>query len=274
MDIKILICVVIYNQTLYDCNSYKTLLKNYPHVIIIDNSTQINRNNQEIAKSLSWEYIHRPDNPGLGFAYNYAAACAKRLGYDWLFLSDQDTVFDKNIIEEYQSLSNHIKGINLFCPRIIVKGKGLLSPVKSNYYFPRISKTIIKGNTFINPSQYAIINSGMLINLDAYYKVGGYNENVFLDFSDFQFIEKFSQFYNKAYVTNSICYQEFSDDVQDSKSKLERFSLFCKSIKKYKCKNILRKLLLHIAVLKRTVALTLKFSDLQPFNIFIKDYLL
>lgn len=156
----------------------------------------------------------------------------------------------------------------------MVNNKGLLSPVKLNYYFPKISKTIIPANTILHPSKYAIINSGLLINIDAFYKVGGYSEYVFLDFSDFQFIEKFGQHFDKVYVSRSICYQEFSNEIIDSKTKLKRFSLFCKSLKNFKCRSVFYKYLLHMTVFKRTISLCLEYRKLSPFKIMISEYIL
>lgn len=274
MNVRILICVVIYNQIITECNSYKTLLNNQPDVIVIDNSNYEISDNQNITKLKGWKYVKCPNNPGLGVAYNIAAKFAKDSNYNWLLLSDQDTSFEKDIINDYKYLCNCIDGVYLFCPRVIVPNKGLLSPVKLNFFFPKISQTIISGNTILEPSKYAIINSGMLINIDAFFKVGGYNENVFLDFSDFQFIEKFCQYFDKVYVSNSICYQEFSNEIIDSNTKLKRFRLFCKSLKQFKCRNRTYKYLIHLAVLRRTISLCIEYREISPIKIFIKEYIL
>lgn len=274
MASNILICTVIYNQNLTDCNSYKTLLYNNQDVIIIDNSTIEIFDNRKTAQSNKWEYVHLPNNPGLSFAYNHAAKYACHNNYKWLLISDQDTLFDTNTIYEYSRICEKFDDIFLFCPRVIVKDKGLLSPVKLNHYFPKIANSTIKEDTIIKPSKYAIINSGMLINVNAFLSVGGYNERVFLDFSDFQFIEKFSQRFDKAYVANLVCQQDFSNDISDYRLKQKRFSLFCKSLKNFECRNALHKMLIHLVVIKRALSLILEFRNISPLNILIKEYIL
>lgn len=273
MSARILICVVVFNQHLEKTNSYKTLLNGSKDVVVIDNSTEDISNNRELSQNNKWEYIRYPNNPGLSFAYNTAAAYAKENGYDWMMLSDQDTYFKHEIIDNYKNLCNSIKDVYLFCPRVIVPNEGLLSPVKLNHYFPKISKTILRGNTIINPHNYAIINSGLLINIDAYYKVGGYNNKVFLDFSDFQFIEKFGKYYDKVYVSEDKCLQSFSNQIENLDIKLKRFKLFCKSLKHFKCNHDINRILLHLVVIKRALALSLHYKTIIPFNILLKNYI-
>lgn len=271
-ETKILICVVLFNQDIEDCNSYKTLLKGYNDVIVIDNSTIDINNNRNISDYNNWKYLRYPNNPGLSFAYNAAAKYAKENGYNWMMLSDQDTCFEKCIVDNYKSLCKTTNNIYLFCPRVILSDKYLLSPVKLNHYFPKISKNIIPGNIVINPQKFAIINSGMLISIEAFYKVGGYNENVFLDFSDFQFIEKFGYYFDKVYVSDSICIQEFSNQVEDIGNKLNRFKLFCRSLKHFQCNKKRDKVLLYLVVLKRAISLSKQFKILSPYSIILKEF--
>lgn len=188
-------------------------------------------------------------------------------------LSDQDTCFENSIIGHYNMLCESIKDVYLFCPRVIVPNEGLLSPVKLNHYFPKISRIIMPGDTIINPINYAIINSGMLINIDAFYKVGGYNDKVFLDFSDFQFIENFGKYFDKVYVSEDKCIQEFSNQIGDIDTKLNRFQLFCRSLKHFKCIHYRDRILLLFVVLKRAISLSFHYKTITPFSIFIKNYI-
>ncbi len=67
----------------------------------------------------------------------------------------------------------------------------------------------------------------MLVKLEAFHEVGGYNEKVKLDFSDFQFIERFRKVYKTFYVIDIICEQDFSDDEISLPTQAKRFRYYC-----------------------------------------------
>ena len=55
-----------------------------------------------------------------------------------------------------------------------------------------------------------------MVNVDAFYKAGGYDEKVILDFSDIRFMEKFQKIYPEFYaIREVVCLQEFSIEERD-----------------------------------------------------------
>lgn len=266
---QILICLVIYNEVINNTKAYKSLvIHNVNNTFIYDNSTDILLNKNS---STSKGYFHDSYNSGLSKAYNFAAKYAKDKGYKWILLTDQDTFFPENAIEIYYNAIENNPDIKLFLPRVKIGNGGFMSPVKSIHYFSKIAMQCPLG--IINPEKYSIINSGLCINIDAFFKVGGYNEKVWLDFADIQFIERFANKYDKAYVLDLECIQSFSNEEQDISQKINRYKLFCNSIKHYESTNRFNKFWIFCIVLKRALSLSRQSKSFKPFSIFAKYYI-
>ncbi len=265
----ILIVTVIYNQKITDTNVYKTLLSEKEAVYIYDNSP-----GPQPVDNLSenWIYISDPSNPGLSAAYNKAAEYAASNGYDWILISDQDTIYPEEALELYRMYIVKHNAPRMFIPKVKISDNIYLSPVKQRLYLARTTPTMPPDGE-IELRKYAVINSGILVATDSFISCGGYNEKVFLDFSDFQFIERFENLYKRAYVTDIICQQDFSDKSDKKEKKLSRFEMFCLSLKGYECvrKN---KFFIHMAVLRRAIALSVKIRSLKPIKILIRRYIL
>lgn len=265
----ILILCVLYNQPLSSSKTFKSLLMYNHNVMLIDNS---NQSFLDIPITSTWEYVNFINNPGLGHAYNYAVQYAKEKGYDWILITDQDTHFPSNAIEIYGNAIENNPDIKLFLPKVKIRNGKFMSPVKSMHYFSQLTMSPPLEN--INPAKYAIINSGLCINVDAFLEVGGYNEKVWLDFADIQFIERFANKYNKAYVVDLECIQSFSNEDQDSNQKMNRYKLFCDSIKHYEPINQFNKFWIFCVTLKRALSLSKQLTSLKPLYIFIKYYII
>ncbi|MDE6340469.1 MAG: glycosyltransferase, partial [Muribaculaceae bacterium] len=229
---NILIITVLYNQRIQQTNVFKTLLKGYGNVFIYDNSPS-----PENITSLpaGWHYISDPTNPGLSKAYNCGAKYAIEHGFDWILITDQDTEFPDDALHGYEAAIKMNPDIGMFIPQVRATEQLYLSPVKLRHYMPRLSKSVPAGK--IRIKDYAIINSGTLINVSKFMECGGYNEKVFLDFADFQFMERFGNLNREAYVIPVICKQDFSDITQSKEQKLNRFKLACASIRGYRTSN-------------------------------------
>ncbi len=264
---KILTVTVIYNQRIEDTNVYRTLLSGCNHVFIYDNSPSA-----KSADNLQsgWIYVADTSNPGLSTAYNKAAKYARDHGYEWLLICDQDTIFPKNAIQTYIKNIKEHPDENMFIPRMMVSDNRYMSPVKSRNYIAGISADRAEGR--IELKKYAVINSGMMVNTEAFLKCGGYNEDVFLDFSDFQFVERFADLYPSAFVMDMTCKQNFSNLTDSTESKLQRFRLFCKSLSGYESCYKFGKQKISLIVTKRALSLCLKSKSFKPLSILLKTY--
>lgn len=266
----ILTVCVIYNTDLLASSAYKTLLRFSDDVIIIDNSPVSGIKSLPNAR---WKLLTFPENPGLSHAYNRAAEYGEKYGYKWLLISDQDTIFPERFYETLKFSIERYPSSKLFCPLVKVKDNWQLSPTPLNYFLSHLIKYPQYMDTDIKLKKFAIINSGLFIDISTYFEAGGYNEAVFLDYSDFQFIERLSKNIDTAHVLDCTCIQDFSNESHDLQNKSNRFRMFCRSTKRYDTTNALRKIMLNIAVIKRMLSLTLEFKNLDFLKTYIKYYI-
>lgn len=266
----ILIVIVLYNQKLSESIAFNSLNDGNESFLIYDNSNNIKEKKEYNLPNV--KYVRDESNPGLSFAYNYAAFFAKNNGYNWLLLSDQDTLFPKNAIGIYRSAISNYPGIKLFMPKIKVGKTSYFSPVPLSHYCSNLSRSVHTG--LINPQKYAIINSGLLVNVNSFFEVGGYNDKVKLDFSDFQFIDRFATIYNKAFVIDLTCIQNYSDLEHSIDKKINRFEYYCTSAKAFRPNSRGDRIWLNIAVTKRMLSLCRQSKSLSPFLIYLKYFLL
>ncbi len=268
---QILFVVVLYKQKYESTNVYNSLLIRVPqyNVLVWDNSLDIKLNNH----LNSWEgkYINSISNVGVSLPYNYACEYAFKCGYSWIMLLDQDTTFADNFMDELvYSLKKH-PYIKLFFPMHCLSNGLFLSPVKLYMKFSRLSNEQISG--VVDITKYAIINSGMLVNVEIFREAGGYNEKVFLDYSDFQFIDRLAKINSYGYCLNSICIQNFSNDCIEKKALLNRFSLFCQSLKGCEYGNIIKAIGYNLVVLKRCFSLVYRLKSFRPFSVYFNCYI-
>lgn len=264
----ILIVTVIYNQRIEDTNVFNTLLFDKEHVFVYDNSpSPMQKNNLPEG----WEYVADASNPGLSKAYNKAAEYAAEHGFGWILLTDQDTMFPEGALDMYRDYIEKEKTQQLFLPKVWTTDRKCLSPVPSIRYFARITKDAPPVGT-LDLNRHAVINSGMLVNTGSFLSCGGYNEDVFLDMSDTQFIERFAERYSTAYLTDICCIQDFSD-ISDSKDKkLVRFRLLCQSVAGYRPLRKHGRFWLSTLVAKRALSLCLSTRSIRPVLLLMRYY--
>ena len=264
---KILIVVVLYNQRIEDCKTYQTFF-HAPglDVFIFDNSYESHMRGEELPKG--WCYRHDSSNPGLSHAYNEAARYAQEKGYEWVLLCDQDTNFANGIIENYRQAMIDYPDIPLIVP-VIECNNGIMSPHK----LPFVKPIELHGQ-ILDLHKYMPINSGMAVRLKEFFDVGGYKDSVFLDYSDFDFIRLFRRKYPYLYVMNVTCKQDFSNDTNTSQQKLNRFKLFCKSLKACDKPSFKDKIYYSYIINKRMFSLMLSEKSFKPLLINFKYYVL
>lgn len=264
----ILFVIVLYNSDYYKCNTYKTLISSQqnPNVFICDNSR-----NAQLIQEPNIKYSHHPENPGLSFAYNEAAKYAQEKGYQWMLLLDQDTCFPDRILESYIHGIKSNQDIKLLAPPVCVGSGRYMSPIKLCWKFGSLSKNAPR-NQIVSLHDYSPINSGICVSVDYFFKAGGYKNEVFLDYSDFQFIERLRKVSDKCFILDTEIHQEFSALVDDKDKALGRYALFCKSLKHCDKNNMVDSLGYALVVIKRCISLVVKTKSTQPFFVLYKNY--
>jgi len=266
---SLVIVIVIYNVAIEDCESFQSVFQMIDeesnlNIFIYDNSEK-----PQVIKEyegLSICYIHDSQNPGVSKAYNTGAFYAQKENKKWILLLDQDTILPNNILESYQKAITEFRSIKLFVPILVLGDNRIFSPCKYKFKRGFHLKEIKEGVHSLQ--QLSPVNSGMLIAVDVFIEVGGYNDKVKLDFSDFQFIERFRKKYSDFYVLDSKCQQDFSDDEVSYDSQMSRFKYYCNGAKNIEKYSNWEKLQYLVVVGVRALTLTIKYKKLA----FISSY--
>ena len=264
----VLYVAVLYRQELSESNAYRTLLHDRAHVYIHDNSPEAV---SPAHLPEGWVYVSDPSNPGLSAAYNAAARYGVEHGFKWLMITDQDTTYAEGAGDRYEAFPDRYPEERIFIPRVTIPDGRYISPVRKRWYFAHPEKEPLTGR--IRLAHSAVINSGLLIDLDAFQRCGGYSEKVFLDFSDFQFIDKFSQKYPYGKVIDEVLHQCFSALTDSRATMLKRYGTFCRSLKGYEANKLSARMGIHLAVVKRGVMLCVRSKAMEPLRILKENYL-
>lgn len=263
---KILCVIVLYKCKLENSKSYRSLLQDKDITIFAyDNSpTPQDVNIKNVI------YVHDSRNSGLGVAYNKAAQYAKCEHIEWLLLLDQDTFFPYNALLKYIKAIEENPSILLFAPKHKISNGKFLSPTPYYHKTSKLQDNVPTGIVKLLP--YAPINSGMLINVDLFWKAGGYDEAVWLDFSDIRFIEKVRTLIDAFYVIDTVCIQDFSVDETDVTKLKNRFRIFCQCAKACKRERFWDNVDYLYVTAKRCLSLVVKNKNLSFISIYLKTY--
>jgi GT2 family glycosyltransferase len=132
-------------------------------------------------------YQHNPDNPGVSKVYNEGCELARKQKKRWLLLLDQDTSFAEGWLEKYFQSATGGPDVPVSVP-ILHSGEIIISPFQYLATKGFASRTVRPG--VYSLIKYFAINSGLLIDRAVFESVGGYDESIPLDFSDFAFMSK------------------------------------------------------------------------------------
>lgn len=271
---SLLIIIVIYKRALEACESFQSILgmragNTKLNVFVYDNSPT--SQHIENYDSLKLSYFHDPKNSGVSKAYNVGVDHAGKNQKEWVLLLDQDTRLPNSILEDYGRAIPENPDINLFAPVLKLKNGKIFSP--SRYRFKRgfyVDKMAAGAQSLY---KFAPVNSGIMVKVAAFLKVGGYNENVKLDFSDFQFIERFRKQYPHFHVMNVECIQDFSNDDGSLESQSVRFRYFCEGARNMEGQRIWDSLQYNAVVFSRAFRLALRFGKPSFIGTYFHNFL-
>lgn len=268
----IIAVLVLYKTRLEDSEAFMSLsnsLKNSNlkmDIAIYDNSpTPMISESECISDCWRIHYRHDETNAGVSTAYNMGFKIAQKLQKRWLLLLDQDTFFPQNAFVEYSKAIQENPGVWLLAPIVVSKNK-IISPCR--YFLNRgYSLRKVKPGVY-NFKRKSLINSGMLIHVEAFGRAGGYNEKIRLDFADHFFIGRYKAKYSNFAVINLRCFQNFSGKQRmTTNSALVRFAFYCEGAK-HLANNFRGSLILTLVVAARAVKLSLIHKNLNFFVIF------
>lgn len=170
--------VVLYNPEKTILDNIQTYLPFSDVLYVMDNSSQDLEFGDEIKKLTKVEYISMHGNQGIAAALKAATEKAIADGYDFLLTMDQDSQYPT---EDFKIIREYLMHLDQNVAIVTINYTG------SNFHTVEIDKNFFQ-------TCEECITSGSVINLKAYKNVTGFNEDLFIDFVDYdltcQFLEK------------------------------------------------------------------------------------
>jgi GT2 family glycosyltransferase len=272
MKDSVLFAIVTYKEKYFECLSYLSLLKSFENfnkgtelnVMVFDNTDQAHWNVEVQQQSrVRVHYFHQNDNRGISYAYNRIYDFALKNNFEWIVFLDQDTTLP---IEAYEVYCNKIDNSaqHLLAAPIVYANTKILSPCSTNFYQKMFSNKIVPG--IMDLKHVTCINSGLMVNAKLYGSIGGYDENLKLDFCDHDFIERAKKEVDSLEILDVKFIQDFSTDNNTKAQSIFRYKIFIEDYKNYsKNRN---KMLLSLRIdLKHLLRLTYKFRTFEFIKI-------
>ncbi|WP_321277433.1 glycosyltransferase family 2 protein [Thiomicrorhabdus indica] len=161
-----------------------SIFKNTPYCIVVDNGSENILELKKLCSRLKVECISLKNNLGIAGAQNIGIKKAIEAGADYVWISDQDTIYPNDFLS---TMLNELKG-RQDSNNIAAIGPSFYDNLKGKRYpFERFTpwkKSLPISNETTEVSQ--LIASGMIIPAKAFKEIGLKNEALFIDWVDFE----------------------------------------------------------------------------------------
>lgn len=170
---KVCACIVTFNP---DMKLFSQCLvaikKQVERVYVFDNGS---KNVSELMENLTKDIkaIYSEQNLGIAKALNELCKVAEKDGFDWIITMDQDSICGDKMVETLLAHTDKER-VGIIAPRVEFRSGGKL-----------IHETKNKGRAV--EEIRACITSGSLTKIEAWKKVGGFDEGMFIDHVDNEF---------------------------------------------------------------------------------------
>lgn len=190
--IKIGVGIVTYNPNIERLRmNIESIYKQCKNFIIVDNGSNNIDEITKLIKSYNITLIKNIENLGIAAALNQIMSMLQSRRIEWVLTLDQDSVAEKDMLKKYISFAGEAN-VGIVCP--IIKDRN------------------IGFETLVNETASVLdkcITSGALTNISVWEKVGKYDEQMFIDWVDFDFCIRVRKFgYNIIRVNNAILIHE------------------------------------------------------------------
>ena len=169
--------IITYNPTLTDVSTcLEALCNQVERVIIVDNASKNVKGLQEVvSKYANVTLVKNSQNIGFAKALTQVFEWAKSQGFNWVLTLNDDSVVPSNMISEYKKiLENQGSLVNQKNAKIAI----VCSLLKN-----RLDGTILHSKCH----EDECITSGSLTSVEAWEKIGGFDEWLEIDGVDFDF---------------------------------------------------------------------------------------
>lgn len=274
MKINILCVVVLYGKRLHESVSYRAA-RAQAGACGADVAFYVHDNSPEadpgFVSASGMIYRHCPENKGLSAAYNAAAEYASKNGIRWLLLLDQDTELSDGFLRAYVDAIGSHPDTEVFVPQVLLPDGDFLSPMRR---WKKQRRPLAAGSRY-PLGRYAVINSGMCISTRLFLLSGGYNEKVWLDFSDTQFVRRMLRAgTSRFFLLRCACTQNFSNTEQSRSALKRRYEIYIGCARNCEYIDLNDRVFRLQSVLSHTLMLTLRTHDTYFLRKFFFNYIL
>ncbi|MCK1206617.1 glycosyltransferase [Streptococcus uberis] len=250
------VVIVLYNKSYKDSITINSLSKidhNF-NIVIYDNSTK-DFGNKKWCNQNDFTYLGDGTNRGLSYAYNRAIELINPSQNDFVVILDDDTYLSEDYINELVSISNSKSRFDVFLP-VVRTEKYILSPS----IIEHSGRVILLQNiTNIDYSKITAINSGMAVKGNVYKKIK-YDESMFLDCVDHDFMNQIRINEFNVKIMNSVINQTYSRESERNIKKIKiRFGIYEKDFKIY-CKKYNYMFYYYLAIYKLKLSYLAKYG--------------
>lgn len=197
-------CVVVsFNPEEYNILKLIVYLANtFSEVCLVDNNSanydnfisRINDAGENI------KIIHSEYNLGIAAAINIGVKEVLKKGIDWVITFDQDSLPTEYFVNAYNKVLLKENNLGLMCPG----------------YTNQNSKLMNVGEEITYVKSMDLITSGMLHNVNVFETVGYYNEEMFIDYVDFEYTLRVAQKYDTYKLSNNTLFHIIGDPLEVS----------------------------------------------------------
>ena len=205
-DTKIAAGIVTYNPDQWDRyeNGIKKILEQVDKIYVFNNEDKLDN-----ISDARIDVFSENENKGVAYALNRIMNKAKNDGYVWVLTMDQDSLIPDGLVNEYRTAIDNNENIGIVCPQVI--------DIRRNYM--NISK---------EPKQEFVefcITSASCTSIEAWEKIGGFDEWLFIDLVDNDFCKRLiASGYKILKLNDLVLNQEFGRIVPKNE-KTQRFWL-------------------------------------------------
>ena len=175
--------IITYNPTLTDVNTcLEALCSQVERVIIVDNASKNVKSLQEVvSKYANVTLVKNSQNIGFAKALTQVFEWAKSQGFDWVLTLNDDSVVPSNMVSEYKKI--------LESQENLVNSKNSKIAIVCSLLKNRLDGTILHSKCH----EDECITSGSLTSVEAWEKIGGFDEWLEIDGVDFDFSRRLAR---------------------------------------------------------------------------------